>query len=73
MSYVEGRHCVRCGEPEESALLERCVACGKEFCVECAYRATGRRFCSGECARAFFYGDQDDDENDVEAGDGFDG
>ncbi|MEA2345481.1 MAG: hypothetical protein QOF63_3650 [Thermoanaerobaculia bacterium] len=64
MSDVEGRQCIRCGVAEGAALLERCVACGNYFCADCAYRATGRRFCSSECARAFFYGDGDDDEND---------
>ncbi|HEV7484831.1 MAG TPA: hypothetical protein VGQ65_04060 [Thermoanaerobaculia bacterium] len=64
MSDGEGRQCIRCGVAEEAALLERCVACGKYFCADCAYRATGRRFDSAECARAFFYGDGDDDESD---------
>jgi hypothetical protein len=68
MSDVEGRQCIRCGVAEGAALLERCVACGKYFCGDCAYRATGRRFCSSECSRAFFYGDGDDDENDDDAG-----
>ena len=67
MSDVEGRRCIRCGDPEGTALLERCVACGKYFCTDCAYRATGRRFDSAECARAFFYGDSDDYENDDSA------
>ena len=64
MSDGEGRRCIRCGDPEGTALLERCVACGKYFCADCAYRATGRRFDSAECARAFFYGDSDDYESD---------
>jgi len=67
MSDVEGRQCIRCGVAEGAALLDRCVACGKYFCADCAYRATGRRFCSHECARAFFYGDGDDDESDDDA------
>jgi hypothetical protein len=66
----EGRHCIRCGNPEESAILEHCPTCGKHFCADCVYRATGRRFCSSECARAFFYGDSDDyDSDDVEPAD----
>jgi hypothetical protein len=64
MSYVEGRHCVRCGNPEEDVLLDRCITCGKYFCADCAYRSTGRRFCSAECARAFIYGESDDYESD---------
>jgi hypothetical protein len=64
MDYVEGRRCIRCGDLEGDVLLERCVGCGKDFCADCAYRATGRRFCSDQCARTFFYGDTDDDESD---------
>jgi len=68
MSTLE-RRCIGCEETEETARLERCVTCGRDFCGDCAYRATGRRFCSGECARAFFYGDEDDDENTEPADD----
>ncbi|HXH93869.1 MAG TPA: hypothetical protein VNN25_19985 [Thermoanaerobaculia bacterium] len=68
MSDVDERRCIRCSDPEESTRLERCVVCGKHFCHDCAYRATGRRFCSPECARAFFYGESDDDEDTDAAG-----
>lgn len=64
MSNVEGRQCIRCEVAEENALLDRCAACGKYFCADCAHRATGRRFCSAECARAFFFGETDDYESD---------
>jgi hypothetical protein len=64
MSDVGERRCIRCSDPEESTRLERCAVCGKFYCADCAYRATGRRFCSAECARAFFYGEGDDDESD---------
>jgi len=63
MSSLE-RRCIHCGETEETVRLDRCVVCGRDFCPDCGYRATGRRFCTAECARAFFYGDEDDDEND---------
>jgi len=65
MSSVE-RRCIGCGKSEETERLERCVACGRDFCSDCAYRATGRRYCSAQCARNFFYGEEeDDDENDA--------
>jgi hypothetical protein len=57
------RVCIGCGDSDEMARLERCSICLKTFCPDCAYRASGRRFCSTECAREFFYGDQDDDED----------
>ena len=56
------RSCVICGTTEEEARFERCPICRREYCPDCAYRATGRRFCSAECARTFFYRDSDDDE-----------
>jgi len=66
MSSLE-RKCVGCGDTEEMAVLERCTTCGREFCPDCAHRAMGRRFCSADCAKAFFYGDMDDTEDlDVE-------
>ena len=64
MSSVE-RRCIGCGDSEETERLERCVACGRDFCPDCAYRAAGRRYCSGQCARNFFYGEEDDDEDDA--------
>ena len=67
MSTVGEPRCIGCGDTEETARLERCVACGKTFCPDCAYKATGRRFCSSNCAREFFYGEADDDEDDAAA------
>jgi len=67
MSSVE-RRCIGCQQNEEAVRLEHCVACGRDFCADCAYRAAGRRYCSAQCARNFFYGDDDDDdENDAAA------
>ncbi len=61
----EERACVRCGATQETAHLERCAICRKFFCHDCSHRTTtGRRFCSETCARAYFYGDSDDLEND---------
>ncbi len=62
MSIIEERVCLRCGMSPEKEPLERCVICGRSYCTDCSYRASGRRFCSAECAREFFYGDSDDDE-----------
>jgi hypothetical protein len=56
------RKCIACGDNEEMAQLEKCPVCGRDFCTDCAYRALGRRFCNPQCARAFFYGDADDNE-----------
>ena len=68
MSAIE-RVCVKCGDTEEMARLDRCGICAKFFCPDCAHRAIGgRKFCSPECGRAYyFHGEPDDDDiDDVE-------
>lgn len=66
MSSTDERICVGCADTEELARLERCHICDKYFCPDCAHRAFGRRFCGPDCARAyFFHGESDDDENDA--------
>jgi hypothetical protein len=58
--------CVGCGVNEEDVRLEKCGICARYFCIECAHRAYGgRRFCSPECARGYyFHGEMDDDDDD---------
>ena len=68
MSSLE-RKCITCGDTEEMARLERCVVCGRDFCSDCTHRALGRRFCTATCAKAFFYGDSDDDDQEHESPD----
>ncbi len=64
MSEIQEKVCVGCGDTEEQARLEMCGMCRKSFCPDCAHRAFGHRFCSGDCARAYYIaGDMDDDEN----------
>ncbi len=59
------RACKVCGESAENAQLERCGVCSQYFCPDCAHRAYGgRRFCSPECARGYyFHGEPDDNED----------
>jgi len=73
MPELEERLCSTCADTEEMAHLDRCVVCGRWFCPDCSYKAMGRRFCSQNCSIQYYYGEIDDDENDAEAGDGFDG
>ena len=63
MDTTSERVCVGCGDTEEMAHLERCQMCNRFFCPDCSYRALGRRFCSEQCSRGFFYGDVDDDSD----------
>jgi hypothetical protein len=64
MTFADERKCIGCGDTEDLALLEKCSGCGKWFCHDCAHRGQGRRFCSNDCSRAYYYaGDSDDDED----------
>jgi hypothetical protein len=63
MSTLEERLCHVCGKAQEDAHLERCMVCGKWFCVDCAFKQTGRRFCSPGCGRDFFWGDSEDEDD----------
>lgn len=64
MSEIQEQVCVGCGDTAEQARLELCGVCRKSFCPDCSHRAFGRRFCSHECARAYYFaGDLDDDED----------
>ncbi len=64
MSEIDQKVCVGCGDSEDAGRLENCNICRRTFCPDCAHRAFGRQFCSDECARAYYFaGDADDDEN----------
>lgn len=64
MTGIPDRVCVGCGDTEEMARLEICGICRSTFCPDCTHRAFGRRFCSQQCARAYYFaGDTDDDES----------
>ncbi len=66
MSSTYERSCVSCGSSEQDARLERCPICSKHFCPDCAYRASGRRFCAENCARTYNYGESEDDDENVD-------
>jgi hypothetical protein len=61
------RTCVGCGATEAEKHLERCSICHRHFCADCAHRALGgRKFCSPECGRTYYFqGDSDDDDEDA--------
>ena len=71
MTESRERVCVGCGNTDEMARLEPCTICNGFFCADCAYRAGyGRRFCSPECARAYYFtGESDDDDENAESDD----
>ena len=61
------RVCVTCGDTEAMANLERCGICARSFCPDHFHRALGgRKFCSPECAKSYyFHGEPDDDDEDA--------
>jgi hypothetical protein len=73
MAAGDERSCWSCGDTEGEAHLDRCMVCGKWFCPEHSFKQTGRRFCSAGCARDFFFGmeegeeDEDDDTTQRDA------
>jgi hypothetical protein len=67
MTQAAERVCVGCGSTEEAVRLEQCHICGRFFCSECAHRAGyGRRFCSPDCGRAYYFTGEPDDDDDAE-------
>jgi hypothetical protein len=58
--------CKGCGVSGEAALLEICAMCRGLFCADCAHRAGfGRRYCSSDCTRAYYFaGEPEDDDDD---------
>ena len=58
------RNCKLCDASAEIMALEKCGVCGKYFCADCAHRAYGgRKFCSPECARSYYFHGEIDDED----------
>jgi hypothetical protein len=62
------RICVGCGGTEETLRLESCHICGRYYCPDCAHKAGhGRLFCSPECARAYYFAGEPDDDEEFES------
>lgn len=67
MSEVYERICAGCGGGETVGYLEVCSICQRHFCPDCAHKAAfGRKFCSPECARAYYFSGESDDDEDFE-------
>lgn len=68
MSELQERSCVVCGAGEESMRLEVCTICRRPFCPDCAHKAGfGRKFCSPECVRNYYFTGEPDDDEDAES------
>jgi len=66
MSEFGEQVCKGCGAAGEKMQLEVCGMCRGWFCPDCAHRAGfGRRYCSAECTRAYYFaGELEDDDDD---------
>jgi hypothetical protein len=66
MTDLHDRVCKTCGATDDAARLEPCAMCRSFFCPDCAHRAGfGRKYCSTECTRAYYFaGEPDDDDDD---------
>ncbi len=51
-----------------SYALPRCPICHKSVCDGCAVRMGGNTFCGTDCSHAFFFGDEDEVEEDGATG-----
>lgn len=70
MAETHERICVTCGQTEENVRLEQCTICNRFYCPDCAHRAGfGRRFCSPECGRAYYFTGESDDDEELESDD----
>ena len=70
MAEPNERVCIKCGVTDEQARLEQCHVCYRFFCPDCAHRAGfGRRFCSPECGRAYYFTGEPDDDEDLDESD----
>lgn len=70
MAEAYERFCVTCEQTEEKVRLEQCTICSRFYCPDCAHRAGfGRKFCSPECGRAYYFTGEPDDDEDLESDD----
>ena len=64
---VREQACTGCGKTAEEVRLETCAIDRRPFCTDCAHRAGfGRKFCSPECVRAYYFTGETDDDEDPE-------
>ena len=64
MTEIHDRVCKACGAGQDAGHLEACSICQQHFCADCAHKGYGRKFCSADCARSYYFtGEPDDDED----------
>ena len=56
--------CAKCKETSPFLRVLRCVQCFKHMCDRCAVRRYSQKFCSDDCAKAFFFGTGEEFEDE---------
>jgi hypothetical protein len=56
--------CLRCGCSSYDRRLSRCSICGRFFCRLCGLQRHGKWFCGLHCADLFFFGDEDEPQEE---------
>jgi hypothetical protein len=56
--------CSKCSQVSKVLRLTKCVQCFRLVCEKCAIRRYAQKFCCQACAKGFFFGlgDEQDDE-----------
>lgn len=57
-----GEYCELCDRSDRWMDLIKCPMCHKYICDKCRYSMGGKDFCGDNCANAFFFGGEDDEE-----------
>lgn len=67
-SGAPGMTCERCGRLCEPVEIDSCPVCRKRFCIYCAYHIASRRYCGRACGDSFFFGGDEDADDQPEEG-----
>ena len=55
--------CALCSQSDATVRLTKCAGCFKPICQSCGLGRYGKSFCGQECSDVFFFGvDQDEEE-----------
>jgi hypothetical protein len=54
--------CSKCNQESKILRLVKCAVCFKPVCDECLVRRYAQKFCSHDCAQAFFFGTGEDED-----------
>lgn len=56
--------CSKCNKTSNILRFVKCALCFKPVCDECVVRRYAQKFCSGDCARSFFFGTGEEEDEE---------